>query len=337
MICYYTNWSWYRQGEAKYSPDNIDLKLCTHILYGFATLDPNKSIMQVFDSWSDTDEYGPSLYAKVTALKKHGIKVLIALGGWNDSAGGKYSVMVNNPAARRRFIENAVIFIENYGFDGLDLDWEYPKCWQVRFSKWIISSPKLIVFITRHFGSRQVDCNAGPASDKPAFAAFVKELREAFNPKGWLLTAAVSPSKAVIDAGYDIPSLSRDLDWIGVMTYDYHGHWDKRTGHVAPLAFHSEADVAYFNTEYTLNYWIRGGADAAKIIMGIPLYGQSFTLENPSNNGLNAPAKGTGQAGEFTRQAGFLAYYEVFSKEKGNENNYTVMKMDCFCLFRFVR
>jgi chitinase len=157
-----------------------------------------------------------------------------------------------------------------------------------------------------------VDCNAGPASDKPAFAAFVKELREAFNPKGWLLTAAVSPSKAVIDAGYDIPSLSRDLDWIGVMTYDYHGHWDKKTGHVAPLGFHSEADVAYFNTEYTLNYWIRGGADPGKVIMGIPLYGQSFTLENPSNNGLNAPAKGTGSAGEFTRQAGFLAYYEVY-------------------------
>ncbi|XP_046655141.1 probable chitinase 10 [Daphnia pulicaria] len=286
VICYYTNWSWYRQGEAKYAPADIDLKLCTHILYGFATLDPNKGIMQVFDSWSDTDEYGPSLYAKVVALKKHGIKVLIALGGWNDSAGGKYSVMVNNPASRRRFIENAMIFIENYGFDGLDLDWEYPKCWQV-------------------------DCNAGPASDKPAFAAFVKELREAFNPKGWLLTAAVSPSKAVIDAGYDIPSLSRDLDWIGVMTYDYHGHWDKKTGHVAPLGFHSEADVAYFNTEYTLNYWIRGGADPGKVIMGIPLYGQSFTLENPSNNGLNAPAKGTGSAGEFTRQAGFLAYYEI--------------------------
>ena len=131
VICYYTNWSWYRQGEAKYSPADIDLNLCTHILYGFATLDPNQSTMRVFDSWSDTDEYGPKLYSKVTALKSHGIKVLIALGGWNDSAGGKYSAMVNNPAARRRFIENAIIFIENYGFDGLDLDWEYPKCWQV--------------------------------------------------------------------------------------------------------------------------------------------------------------------------------------------------------------
>lgn len=45
--------------------------------------------------------------------------------------------------------------------------------------------------------------------------------------------------------------------------------------------------------------------------MGVPLYGQSFTLSDPKNNGLNAKAPGPGQAGEYTRAAGFLAYYEV--------------------------
>lgn len=39
--------------------------------------------------------------------------------------------MVNDVAARKRFVSNAVQFIEKYGFEGLDLDWEYPKCWQV--------------------------------------------------------------------------------------------------------------------------------------------------------------------------------------------------------------
>lgn len=105
--------------------------MCTHIIYGFATLSPSELTMRVFDSWADTDEYGPNLYAKVTALKKKGIKVLIALGGWNDSLGSKYSQLVNNPSARKRFVDNAVAFVEKYGFDGLDLDWEYPKCWQV--------------------------------------------------------------------------------------------------------------------------------------------------------------------------------------------------------------
>ena len=58
---------------------------------------------------------------------------MIALGGWNDSAGNKYSRLVNDAAARRRFIMNVIQFIEQHNFDGLDLDWEYPRCWQVLF------------------------------------------------------------------------------------------------------------------------------------------------------------------------------------------------------------
>lgn len=56
----------------------------------------------------------------------------LALGGWNDSAGDKYSRLVNSPTARKKFIAQAVQFLEKYDFDGLDLDWEYPVCWQVR-------------------------------------------------------------------------------------------------------------------------------------------------------------------------------------------------------------
>ena len=51
----------------------------------------------------------------------------LALGGWNDSKGDKYSRLVNNPAARARFIAHVIGFIEEHDFDGLDLDWEYPR------------------------------------------------------------------------------------------------------------------------------------------------------------------------------------------------------------------
>lgn len=74
-------------------------------------------------------------YERVTAYKKKGLKVSLALGGWNDSQGDKYSRLVNNPAARARFIRHALEFLEKYDFDGLDLDWEYPKCWQAINSK----------------------------------------------------------------------------------------------------------------------------------------------------------------------------------------------------------
>lgn len=75
----------------------------------------------------------PGFYERVVAYKKRGLKVSLALGGWNDSEGGKYSRLVNSPEARKRFIEHALQFVEKYGFDGLDLDWEYPVCWQVNY------------------------------------------------------------------------------------------------------------------------------------------------------------------------------------------------------------
>ena len=57
----------------------------------------------------------------------------------------------------------------------------------------------------------------------------------------------MSPSKKVIDKAYDVPKLSLYLDIINVMTYDYHGHWDKKTGHVAPLFDYEGSTYNYFN------------------------------------------------------------------------------------------
>ncbi|CAG7827268.1 unnamed protein product, partial [Allacma fusca] len=156
---------------AKYVPGDINSNLCTHVIYGFAVLDPNELLIKVFDPWADIDN---RFYEQIVALKSKGIKVSIAIGGWNDSLGDKYSRLVSSPSARAKFNRHVVEFIQKYNFDGLDLDWEYPKCWQV-------------------------DCNKGPAADKANFAAWVRELKEAFMPHGYLLSAAVSPSKTVID------------------------------------------------------------------------------------------------------------------------------------------
>ena len=57
------------------------------------------------------------------------------------------------------------------------------------------------------------------------------ELRSLFSMHGLLLSAAVSPNPEVIDMAYDI-NIVDNLDWVGVMSYDYHGQWDKKTGHV---------------------------------------------------------------------------------------------------------
>lgn len=75
----------------------------------------------------------------------------------------------------------------------------------------------------------------------------VRELSIAFKPRNLLLSTAVSPSKTIIDKGYDVPALSKYFDWIAVMTYDFHGQWDKKTGHVAPLYHHPEDELDFFN------------------------------------------------------------------------------------------
>ena len=276
----------YRQGPARFLPEDVDYTLCTHINYGFAVLDPDSLVMVPHDTYVDIKK---SFYEDVIAFKSKGVKVLIALGGWNDSEGDKYSRMVADREKRENFVTNALTFMEEWGFDGLDLDWEYPKCWQV-------------------------DCTKGPDSDKEGFSALVKELSEAMRSRGLILSAAVSPSKTVIDQAYDVPVLNEYLDMINVMTYDYHGYWDRQTGHVSPL--YSSDSKDNFNSNFSMTYWAQLGADKEKLILGLPLYGQTFTLASPAESDLGADVLGRGEAGEFSRAGGFMAFYEICRKIK---------------------
>lgn len=55
VVCYFTNWAWYRQGVGKYLPSDIDPDLCTHIVYGFAVLDGDQLVIKPHDTWADFD------------------------------------------------------------------------------------------------------------------------------------------------------------------------------------------------------------------------------------------------------------------------------------------
>ncbi|RZF43160.1 hypothetical protein LSTR_LSTR012780 [Laodelphax striatellus] len=267
VVCYFTNWSWYRKGDGKFLPEHMEPSLCTHIVYAFASLDPNDLTLKPFDSWSDIDN---NFFARVVArAAAGGASVLLSMGGWTDSAGGKYSQLVSADAAtRRRFAADAVQTLRRHSFDGLQLDWNYP------------------------------------------------ELRQAFDKEQprLLLSVAISGYREIIDRAYDMRALSRHAHFIPVMTFDYHGAWEHETGHVAPLYPTPGEQYPDYNVDSTIAHLVALGADKSKLVVGMPFYGQSFTLAAPDKGGtggLGEEAVDPGESGQFTKQPGMLAYYEI--------------------------
>lgn len=197
--------------------DDIEPGLCTHIIYSFASLDPVNLVIKSEDTWLDLDRAGGvrgvkvGNFRKFTGLKEKypDVKFLLAMGGWTDSAHEKYSQLLASPDKIVKFAEHAVGFLQQYGFDGLDLDYEYPG----------------------FDGHGRVT----PASDKSGFTELCRQLAAAFKPHGLEITAAVSAAKSIIDDGYEIAEVSKHLDAVHLMSYDLHGHWEKKTNHHAPL------------------------------------------------------------------------------------------------------
>lgn len=92
--------------------------------------------------------------------------------------------------------------------------------------------------------------------------------------------------RARIEEGYDLKRLSRSLDFFNVMVYDLRGHWDGIAGHHAPLL--PSASDSYIhrglNLKDGLQLFVDSGVPKMKIVVGLPFYGRSFTLENPNQN-----------------------------------------------------
>lgn len=293
IVCYYGSWAVYRPGDGKFDVEDIDPFLCTHLNYGFAGLDPDTNHIYALDPWNDLeDDGGKGAYKRFNALKSKNpeLTTLLSIGGWNEGS-EKYSKMAADDASRQEFASSCVQFLQKYGFDGLDLDWEYP-------------------------GSR-----GGVPEDKQNYVLLLQELKKQLEPQGLLLTAAVSAGKDTMDAAYDIPAVSQYLDFINVMAYDYHGSWENVTGCNTPMNPRPD-DVepnVYLNVNYSIHYWLKLGAPAEKLALGLASYGRSFTLQDSQRHGLNDPIQGPGTAGPYTREPGSLGYNEICENEMSSQ------------------
>jgi GH18 family chitinase len=84
VVCYYPNWPYYRQGDGKYTVEDIDTSICTHIMYSFVVLDPNTHKIKIHDDWLDVQLGNIKKFTDLKAANP-GVKFMLALGGWTDS------------------------------------------------------------------------------------------------------------------------------------------------------------------------------------------------------------------------------------------------------------
>lgn len=146
--------------------------------------------------------------------------------------------------------------------------------------------------------------SGGQPSDKDNFVLLAKDLKDSFQPHKLLLTSAFGASKKVIDEAYDIPALSKYLDYLHIMCYDYGGSWDRRITANAPLKGQGILNVAY-----SIEYLIKLGAPPSKIVMGVPFYGRTFITQ--FNGDFDDALTETGFQGTYTREIGFMGYNEI--------------------------
>jgi len=172
----------------------------------------------------------------------------------------------------------------------------------------------------------------GAPDDKENFVALIRDLRIAFDISGknYLLTAAIGAAKETIDLAYDVPGIYKYLDFVHVMCYDYHGKWDKKTGHNAPLYSRpkeKERDLT-LNVNATWAFLSELGAIPSKTVLGVPFYGRAFHLKNPHDARMGARARDTSFAGPFTREDGFLGYNEICEEQRQHEDTDKAWKVE---------
>ena len=73
------------------------------------------------------------------------------------------------------------------------------------------------------------------------------------------------------------------------------------------------------NNFFRVKFWIEQGAPKEKLVLGIPTYGNSWTLTSAGATAMGSSASGAGDPGIYTETAGFLGYHEICLNIKNND------------------
>ena len=305
-VGYYSGWSTY----SNYDVSQIDASKLTHINYAFANISADGRIA-IGDSWADVEKPFPGDIAgqpfkgnfyqlkKLKGQNPH-LKTLISVGGWTWSE--KFSDVALTEQSRTIFAQSCLQFILKYGFDGVDLDWEYPV------------------------GGGEAD-NVKRPEDKHNFTLLLKEIRETFDAQGardgnqYLLTIAGGAGTSYVN-NTELNLIQQYVDYIQLMSYDIHGPWDTFTGMNAPL--YRDPNSGFngdWSVEDAVQIYLNKGVPAHKLVMGVPFYGRVYSGVPNLNNGLyQSFSRGDTAIGysvlaaNYINKNGYTRYWQPYSK-----------------------
>lgn len=217
IVAYVTSWS-----DVMPDPSAV-----THINYAFGG---------VKDTFDGVRISNPDRLRAIAGLKKDNpqLKVLLSVGGWGA---GNFSEMASDPTLRRKFADDCLRIVKEYGLDGIDIDWEYP-------------------------GSSAAKISSSP-DDRANFTLLMRDLREALGSDR-LLTIATSAGAEHIAYTDVIPY----LDFVNIMTYDMA---NAPKHHAALYPSENTPDMTCVES---VRRHIAAGVPVNKLVLGVPFYGR---------------------------------------------------------------
>ncbi|EAU32456.1 predicted protein [Aspergillus terreus NIH2624] len=283
VIGYYEAWM-ARKSCHKMTPTDLPLDALTHVNFAFASIDPSTYQVVTMDS-----ETPASLFKETTNIKsiKQDLSVYVSIGGWtfsdnNTATQPLFGEIAASESKRRTFAQNTVHFMQQYGFDGVDIDWEYPGA-----------------------GDR-----GGKPEDTENYVLLLKTMREVFDKSGgdYGLTFT-APSSYWYLRWFDLEKMVKYVNWINVMTYDLHGVWDAEN----PIGSIVQGHTNLTEIKTALELFWRVDINPSKLVLGFGFYGRSFTLSDPECSKPGCPFKGASDPGPCSNTGGMLGYYEIMS------------------------
>jgi chitinase len=267
-----------RKGDSPFWNADMIRGDLTDLIIAFALIDPvDGSTIYIPEQREREDKpLFSHLWDEVAALKtKYPLmKVNISVGGYNAEG---FSDIADDPALKAKFVSNVIGWLRDYNLDGIDIDWEYP--------------------VGPEWGQ---ELKSRPA-DRTNYVNLLQDLRTALDTLGaetgkrYGLSTAVPASAWFIQAN-DVVAVSKIVDGLKLMAYDYYGGWSTTTGHHANLS-NNPNDPAWggWSTEQAVEAYLAAWVPPEKIMMGVGFYGKAWSGVEPGSNeyepGLFQPYK----------------------------------------------